>query len=60
MRPPQHTHKHTTNSYWGLGLYWGWASSNNKAGHLVGHIKDIGHDPTNPLTRTYATAAAQP
>ena len=46
--------------YWGMGLYWGKASSNNKAGHMIGHIKDIGHDPANPITRLYATAAAQP
>eukprot|EP00879_Flechtneria_rotunda_P008142 GHRR01008527.1.p1 GENE.GHRR01008527.1~~GHRR01008527.1.p1 ORF type:complete len:362 (+),score=138.84 GHRR01008527.1:379-1464(+) len=47
-------------AYWGMGLYWGKASSNNKKGHLIGHIKDIGHDPTNPVTRLYATKAAQP
>ena len=29
-------------------------------GHLVGHIKDIGHDPTKPTTRLYATHEAQP
>jgi hypothetical protein len=29
-------------------------------GHLIGHIKDIGHDPANPITRLYATSAAQP
>ena len=29
-------------------------------GHLVGHIKDLGHDPSLPTTRLYATAAAQP
>lgn len=43
-----------------MGLYWGKASSNNKKGHMVGHIKDIGHDPSSPLTRLYATHAAQP
>ncbi len=29
-------------------------------GHLVGHIKDIGHDPTKATTRLYATHEAQP
>lgn len=47
-------------SYYGIGLYWGKAVSNNKKGHLVGHIKDIGHDPNKPETRLYATAAPQP
>eukprot|EP00884_Botryococcus_braunii_P007135 jgi/Botrbrau1/16422/Bobra.0142s0021.1 len=46
--------------YWAFGTYWGNARANNKKGHLVGHIKDIGHDPKNPETRLYATHAAQP
>lgn len=46
--------------YFGLGLYWGNARPNNKRGHLVGHIKDLGHDPALPTTRLYATSAAQP
>lgn len=29
-------------AYWGIGLHWGRAVSNNKQGHLIGHIKDIG------------------
>lgn len=32
----------------------------NFVGHLVGHIKDIGHDPRNPTTRLYATHEGQP
>lgn len=56
----RYSRKETMIGYWGLGLYWGKAGSNNKNGHLIGHIKDIGHDPANPLTRLYATAAAQP
>ena len=43
-----------------MGLYWGSLRSNNKQGHLVGHIKDIGADPTRAETRLYATAAPQP
>lgn len=31
--------KETCIAYWGLGLYWGKAVSNNKKGHLIGHIK---------------------
>jgi hypothetical protein len=46
--------------YWGFGTYWGNARANNKKGHLIGHIKDIGHDPTKPETRLYATREAQP
>jgi hypothetical protein len=47
-------------AYWGIGLYWGKAQSNNKKGHLIGHIKDIGADPNLPTTRLYATHEAQP
>jgi hypothetical protein len=56
----RYSRKETIVGYWGIGLYVGKAASNNKKGHLIGHIKDIGHDPNNPLTRLYATAAAQP
>mmetsp|Transcript_16210 Transcript_16210/g.48565 ORF Transcript_16210/g.48565 Transcript_16210/m.48565 type:complete len:391 (-) Transcript_16210:635-1807(-) len=47
-------------AYWVIGLWFGKAVSNNKKGHLIGHIKDIGHDPSLPTTRLYATTAAQP
>lgn len=41
----------TVTAYWILGLHWGKPVSNNQKGHLVGHIKDIGHDPASPSTR---------
>ena len=47
-------------AYWGIGLFLGRAESNNKKGHLIGHIKDIGHDPSLATTRLYATHEAQP
>ena len=47
-------------AYWGIGTYWGKAQSNNKKGHLIGHIRDIGHDPRQATTRLYATHEAQP
>lgn len=50
----------TIAAYWGFGLYWGKAVSQNKKGHLIGHIKDLNHDPANPNTRLYATHEAQP
>ncbi|KAL6781596.1 hypothetical protein ACKKBF_B08640 [Auxenochlorella protothecoides x Auxenochlorella symbiontica] len=50
----------TVAAYWIIGLHWGKAVSNNHKGHLVGHIKDIGHDPASPSTRLYATSVAQP
>ena len=50
----------TVAAYWLCGLHWGKALSNNKKGHLIGHITDIGLDPLKPETRLYATAAPQP
>lgn len=29
-------------------------------GHVVGHVKNIGHDVDIPTTRVYATPLAQP
>lgn len=29
-------------------------------GHIIGHVKDIGHDIDQPITRVYATPLAQP
>ena len=56
----RYTREQTISAYWGIGLYWGKAQSNNKKGHLIGHIKDIGYDPSKPTTRLYATKEAQP
>lgn len=56
----RYSRKETMIAYWGIRLYWGKAQSNNKKGHLIGHIKDIGSDPSLPTTRLYATHEAQP
>jgi Taurine catabolism dioxygenase TauD, TfdA family len=50
----------TVTAYWLIGLQWGNLKVNTKHGHLIGHIKDIGHDISNPDTRLYATHEAQP
>ena len=44
-------------AYWGIGAYFGWAVSQNAQGHLLGHVRDIGMDPANPVHRLYATRA---
>eukprot|EP00887_Chlorella_sp_A99_P003510 scaffold7.g3510.t1 len=54
------TREQTVAVWWGIGLHWGRARSNNAAGHLVGHIRDLGRDPDASDTRLYATNAAQP
>ena len=44
-------------AFWGIGAHLGEAISQNAKGHLLGHVKDIGHDPHNPEHRLYATRA---
>lgn len=44
-------------AFWGIGTHLGEAISQNAKGHLLGHVKDIGHDPDNPEHRLYATRA---
>ncbi len=43
-------------AYYGLGLHLGDPVPQNAAGHLLGHVKDLGKDPRNPQTRIYQTS----
>lgn len=54
------TRRQTVIAYWGIALYWGNVVSQNQKGHIIGHVKNIGHDVLNPITRVYATTLAQP
>eukprot|EP00884_Botryococcus_braunii_P012120 jgi/Botrbrau1/20909/Bobra.0135s0040.1 len=54
------TRRQVVIAYWGMALYWGNVLSQNAKGHIVGHVKNIGHDVRNPKTRIYATTLAQP
>ncbi|KAK9822768.1 hypothetical protein WJX74_006847 [Apatococcus lobatus] len=47
-------------AYWGMGLWLGKVMPQNKKGHIIGHIKDIGGDVHNPTTRIYLTRMDQP
>jgi hypothetical protein len=42
-------------AYMGLGTYLGVARSQNAKGHLLGHVKDLGHDINDPKVRYYQT-----
>jgi hypothetical protein len=42
-------------AYWGIGTYLGRALSQNAKGDLLGHIKDLGGDYSDPMTRGYLT-----
>lgn len=42
----------------GIGSHFGRLSSQNAAGHMLGHVKDLGKDYADPMARGYQTAAA--
>ena len=43
----------------GIGAHLGRARSQNAAGHILGHVRDVGADPNNPNARIYQTSARQ-
>jgi hypothetical protein len=47
----------TAIAYIGLGSYLGEKMPQNKFGHVLGHVKDLGGDYADPLTRGYTTRA---
>mmetsp|Transcript_15606 Transcript_15606/g.25853 ORF Transcript_15606/g.25853 Transcript_15606/m.25853 type:complete len:411 (-) Transcript_15606:185-1417(-) len=46
-------------AYFGIGSYIGEAVSQNAMGHILGHVKDVGGDASNPATRIYRTREKQ-
>ena len=50
----------TAVGYMGLGTYLGYFLSQNGRGHVLGHVKDVGDDPTQiDKVRIYRTTARQ-
>ena len=47
----------TAIAYVGLGSWLGQTKSQNKLGHILGHVKDLGGDYNDPHTRGYMTNA---
>jgi len=47
-------------TFWLLGAALGSPVPQNRAGQLLGHVKDVGADAARPETRLYQTAVAQP
>ena len=45
-------------AFMGMGTYFGARLSQNAAGHVLGHVKDLGFDYDDPKARGYQTAAA--
>src|SRR5262249_27080470 len=44
-------------AYLGMGAYLGRTMSQNRQGHILGHVKDLGGDYADPNTRGYMTRA---
>jgi len=45
--------------FFGIGAHLGRARSQNAAGHLLGHVRDIGADSRDPNVRIYQTRERQ-
>lgn len=51
------TREETAIAFIGLGSYLGEKMPQNKFGHILGHVKDLGGDYADPVTRGYTTRA---
>lgn len=50
--------KKSATAYMGLGTHLGYFTSQNSRGHVLGHVKDLGEDPTKTdKVRIYRTNA---
>jgi len=46
-------------AFFGLGLHWGNLRPQNRQGHLLGHVKDVGLSSQDPHVRIYQTRERQ-
>ena len=51
----RYTREEQAIAYLGIGAWFGRARSQNASGHLLGHVKDLGLDITDPKVRYYQT-----
>ena len=52
----RYTREEQAIAYLGLGAWFGRARSQNAKGHLLGHVKDLGLDISDPKVRYYQTS----
>ena len=55
----RYTQEMAATIFCGIGAHLGSARSQNAAGHILGHVRNIGADPEDPNTRIYQTNARQ-
>jgi hypothetical protein len=54
-----YSQKFAATIFCGIGAHLGSARSQNAAGHILGHVRDIGADANDPNTRIYQTSERQ-
>ena len=54
-----YTQEFAATIFCGIGAHIGSARSQNAAGHILGHVRDVGASSTDPNTRIYQTAERQ-
>lgn len=54
-----YTQEFAATIFCGLGAHLGTARSQNAQGHILGHVRDIGADASDPDSRIYQTCARQ-
>ena len=47
-------------AFLGIGIHLGVPVSQNAKGHLIGHVRDVGHSQKNPGQRAYQTSESVP
>ena len=55
----QYSQKLAATIFCGIGAHLGSARSQNAAGHILGHVRDVGASSKDPNTRIYQTAERQ-
>lgn len=55
----KYSQKFSATIFCGIGAHLGSARSQNAHGHILGHVRDLGADPTDPNSRIYQTNARQ-
>lgn len=54
-----YSQKRAATIFCGIGAHIGSARSQNADGHILGHVRDVGADPSDPNSRIYQTNARQ-
>src|SRR5262249_30749649 len=55
----KYSQKFAATIFCGVGAHLGSARSQNAAGHILGHVRDVGADARDPNTRIYQTSERQ-